>query len=229
MANKSAKSAKSKAINDVAHPDKTPPSPNSKSVIITNRPILKDPMVVDEASKEKVDPAPKKTVTREKLIDPVTEPLSHDGPAKAPSIAQLAEAAAEKDKTNKAAAKPETKDEKPTEDEKPEPEAAEKTEADEEDDDSGSTDRPDEAKVNDKELEARAAAEAKREDAIEKLVDSKQYFLPINSVEKRRSQRFVALGILLSILLILAWADIALDAGLIQISGIKPVTHFFSN
>ena len=31
------------------------------------------------------------------------------------------------------------------------------------------------------------------------------------------------------LLLLLAWGDIALDANLIQVSGIKPVTHFFSN
>jgi hypothetical protein len=39
----------------------------------------------------------------------------------------------------------------------------------------------------------------------------------------------VALGVVLAIVLALAWADIALDAGLIQINGVKPVTHFFSN
>jgi hypothetical protein len=39
----------------------------------------------------------------------------------------------------------------------------------------------------------------------------------------------VALGVLLSLVLILAWADIALDAGIIQLGNVKPVTHFFSN
>ena len=42
-------------------------------------------------------------------------------------------------------------------------------------------------------------------------------------------KRFVALGVLLSILLLLAWADIALDAGLVKVNSVKPVTHFFSN
>ena len=71
--------------------------------------------------------------------------------------------------------------------------------------------------------------ETKRQAAIDKLTDNKKYYLPINAVEKRRSRRFVILGIILSLLLILAWADIALDSGLIHINGIKPLTHFFSN
>jgi hypothetical protein len=79
------------------------------------------------------------------------------------------------------------------------------------------------------ELNAEAEALAKHDEAIQQLVDSKQYFLPINAVEKRKTRHFVILGVLLSVLLLLAWGDIALDAGLIQISGIKPATHFFSN
>lgn len=76
---------------------------------------------------------------------------------------------------------------------------------------------------------AEAQKQAEHDTAIQKLVDSKKYELPINAVEKRRSKRVVILGLVLSILLLLAWADIALDAGIVHISGVKPVTHFFSN
>lgn len=79
------------------------------------------------------------------------------------------------------------------------------------------------------ELNAEAEAKTKHDEIIQKLVDSKQYFLPINAVEKRKSRNFVILGVVLSLLLAMAWADIALDAGLVQIPGVKPVTHFFSN
>jgi hypothetical protein len=68
-----------------------------------------------------------------------------------------------------------------------------------------------------------------REAAIHKLADSRTYFLKINSVEKQRTKRFVILGIVVSILLALAWVDIALDAGIIKLGGLKPVTHLFSN
>ncbi len=77
----------------------------------------------------------------------------------------------------------------------------------------------------DAEAEAEAAAEAK----LEQVIDSKKYFLPINTVEHRKSRRFVILGVILAVVLAVAWADIALDAGIIDLGGVKPVTHFFSN
>ena len=91
-------------------------------------------------------------------------------------------------------------------------------------------DEPDQAaQATEQELNAEAEARAKHAEAVQKLVDAKQYFLPINTVEKRKTKHFVLLGAVLSVLLALTWADIALDAGLIQISGVKPITHFFSN
>lgn len=76
---------------------------------------------------------------------------------------------------------------------------------------------------------AEAKKQADHDAAIQKLVDTKKYELPINAVEKRRSKHFAIFGLILSVLLLLAWADIALDAGIVHVSGIKPVTHFFSN
>jgi len=101
-------------------------------------------------------------------------------------------------------------------------------------DDEAETDGESKATGQDQQtVEAAAKAEAEKvalHDAeIQKLVDSKQYYLPINAVEKRRSKRVVALGIFLSLILAAAWLDIALDAGLVQLDSVKPVTHFFSN
>jgi hypothetical protein len=61
------------------------------------------------------------------------------------------------------------------------------------------------------------------------LVASGEYFLPISTVEKRRSRNFVASGVILSVLLLVLWVDIALDAGIIDLGGLKPLTHFFSS
>jgi hypothetical protein len=80
-----------------------------------------------------------------------------------------------------------------------------------------------------KKAEAEAAEQARHDAALQELVDSKQYALPINTVERRQTKRFVLLGIGLSVLLILIWLDIALDAGIFKLGGLKPVTHFFSN
>lgn len=77
--------------------------------------------------------------------------------------------------------------------------------------------------------DAAAKQAAEHEAAMQKLVDSKQYHLPIKTVEQRRSRRVVIVGTLLSIILVLAWVNIALDAGLIELGDIKPVTRFFSN
>jgi hypothetical protein len=78
------------------------------------------------------------------------------------------------------------------------------------------------------EVEKDVAVE-KAEAEVQKLILSKKYFLPIDTVEKKRAERFVAIGILLSLILGLAWLDIALDAGIVHLNSIHPVTHFFSN
>ncbi len=188
------KPAGSKRIIDVAHPDKTAPAGNSKSVIVSNRPLLPDPMVVpeDEASATPAPAAGPVRVAPELKVAPK------------PNEAAEAEAATETPV-------------KPTPaEEQPEPAA-----------DAPQTPKGETAHT--KQLQADAEAETKRQAQIDQLADSKQYYLPIDTIENKRSRRVVALGILLSLVLIIAWADIALDAGLIQLGNIKPVTHFFSN
>lgn len=63
---------------------------------------------------------------------------------------------------------------------------------------------------------------------VAELIDSGKYYLPINSVEKKRAKRVAIVGVLFILLLGAAWFIVALDAGLIQIDGIEPVTQFFS-
>lgn len=202
---KAAKPAKTATIIDVAHPGKTAPAANSKSVIVRSGPILKDPMVVDE-----VADSDKGVDTDEPALRSPTAPLL---PSEKP-----AEAIETTDSVP--VAKPDKLPPADPSDDVAKP--AEAAEADTTDDESVPA-------KDAKAIEAAAVEEAKHQDAIDKLVESKQYYLPINTVEKRRSRRFVVLGTILSLLLILAWADIALDAGIIHINGVKPVTHFFSN
>ncbi|HXE10077.1 MAG TPA: hypothetical protein VN554_01490, partial [Verrucomicrobiae bacterium] len=77
--------------------------------------------------------------------------------------------------------------------------------------------------------DAEAAAQAEQDIKLHKLVESKKYFLPINAVEQRRSARVALAGALLALILAVAWVDVALDAGLIHLGNVKPVTHLFSN
>ncbi|HMH30979.1 MAG TPA: hypothetical protein VK534_00700 [Methylomirabilota bacterium] len=186
----------SKPIIDVAHPNKSAPSSNSKSVIVPNRPMVKDPMVNEAPTKDVQDDTGPIKIPNHIELKPLSAPvLESEVKEDEPEPAEPAE--------------PEAPEPEP---EKPEPEAGDKPEA----------------KPGQKESEA-GAEQAKRDEEIQKLADSKKYSVPINAVEKRKSKRFVVLGILVCILLGLAWADVALDAALIQIDNVKPVTHFFSN
>lgn len=207
MTAKSDKPAKSKkTIIDVSHADEAPTQPNSKAVIVNNRSILKDPMVVVDEDEPRDTTQPVKIDTKELT-------------AKAPTVAELAEAAAKKDKVPK----PERAQEEPAPD-TPDPAQAPKPEDKAPADDGQKPKPPDQAAI-----EAAAAEEAKHDADIDKLIESKQYYLPIETEEKRRSNRFVALGVLLSLVLILAWGDVALDSGIVSNSANLPHTHLFSS
>lgn len=75
---------------------------------------------------------------------------------------------------------------------------------------------------------AEKAAAAERA-AQEKIIASGQYYLPIAGAGKHRGVQRAVLILLLVILLGLAWLDIAMDAGILHIHGVQPVTHFFGN
>jgi hypothetical protein len=231
-----------KRIIDVAHPGQTAPPKTSKPVIITNRTILKDPMMVDgepEASEKVPAKSVKATAptlspstakaaltkndTPEEPPAPIAEESKKPEPAKNPEPDTEPETKPDEEPEAKPepAAEPEeaSEPEQPESDPEAETESEEKTEKD-------TTAMPSSLEAQ---AEAAAKAEADHDAGVQKLVDSKQYYLPINSVEKRKTRRFVVLGLLVVILLALAWADIALDAGLIHVDGIQPLTHFFSN
>lgn len=241
-----------KQIADVARPGKTPPPPNSKSVIITHRPMMADPMMVsappEDTETPSAPPLPTKGSSKPKL-----QPLSAAETKKVSPVEQASapklevpltivpteqpkdpapEAGSEKSADNET----ETVETQPIEPEKTEtaanPPLETKEEASKPDEREPKLEQPEANSTSVKDGnpdETEAAAQAEHEVELQKIVDSKQYFLPINSLEKRRSRRFVLLGVVLSVVLLVAWADIALDASLITIPGIKPVTHFFSN
>lgn len=265
-----------KKIVDVAHPGKSPPSGNSKSVIVRHGPMIKDPMVVEGETETAPAETEKVSVkTGEAVIAPLADSesakdskskkakdtkLADEKPEEVPeikeeddkkTIAVLAEEAAVKEEetkeveTGKPADLPvpevpaETPAEEPApeaaktpeETEEPEPsDPAEESTAEKQDDkaDIGTDEKATSQSVTEADAEELAAKE-KHDAEIQKLIDSRTYSLPIKTVEQRRSKRVVILGVLLSLVLIAAWINIALDAGLIEIGGVKPVTHFFSN
>lgn len=247
-----AAAANSKPVMDVSHPNKSAPSPNSKSVIVPNRPIMKDPMVKEDASAEQPSQSKPVKIKVEPLSAPLLDTKSELKIIK--SKADEDEEASNKPEPTKVVTtetketepdleptketKPETKaDAEPAPEEEikheiPEPKADPKNEEVQKEPEAVKDIEPEETEKTDEALspgKAKPPTEPNKTTGnVDKLIESKKYFLPINSVEKRRSKRVVAFGILLSLLLIVAWIDIALDAGLIEINGIKPVTHFFS-
>lgn len=80
--------------------------------------------------------------------------------------------------------------------------------------------------ADDEDLAAKRAAE--RQAQLDKIAEAGTYHLPINQVVRRRSRHVAIAGAVLIALLVIAWVDVALDAKLITIPGVQPVTHIFS-
>ncbi len=227
-----------KRIIDVAHPGESAPSATSKPVIMPHRMILQDPMFTGASpndgnqSAETTENIPiAKTSTKPRLMPlsaPELEETAQDE-AGAPTGETVGDA------SDAPSADDETKPEQPVSDsskaETSAPVPAEAAKPGAVETSAEPAESPTQAEPKPKAVDeaAETAKQAERDAALQKLADSKQYLLPINTVEKRRTKRVVILGIVVSVVLLVAWADIALDAGLIQIQGIKPVTHFFSS
>jgi hypothetical protein len=238
-------------MKDVTHPDASASSGSSRPIIVTNRPMIKDPMVVDESGEDNAKSklssktsAPK--VELESSVKPETkEPTEPKELVVPPKVEQPKETtlakAEEPPKTEasvspaqpepeKPASEPET--EKPPEakpEKTPEPVKASDGVTTKEEEPKGKeqTSEDKQGSVEEKEAEA-AAKQAEHEAAINKLVDSRHYNLPIVTSEQRHNRKAILLGIILILLMAVAWVDIALDAGLITIHGVQPLTHFFS-
>lgn len=83
------------------------------------------------------------------------------------------------------------------------------------------------APLEDEKLKAAEAIAKEREAEVEKIIESQQFFLPINAVERRKTKRHLLVALLIMVVLGIAWADLALDAGILQIDGVKAPTDFF--
>ena len=73
--------------------------------------------------------------------------------------------------------------------------------------------------------EEKAAKEAEQE----KIIDSKKYFLPINTVQLRRNKLRAVFLFLIVVVLALVLFDVSIDAGFLKINGVHSLTHFFSS
>jgi len=313
MTEKAKKPAK---VFDIAKPGKSAPSASAKPIIVTNRPVLQDPMVVDDSTASETPGAPSVPSTKIKIqpIHDDVKPEDDTTPGSSKDVGSTADTEAPAERllviddpkptknvpkvitskvveveaagssaelsamppadeqpiapTNKAleapvatpkvtdvpeanvipvdAAKDEEKPAASGED-KPATSPGESIATEKKDEPVDTTPAPAETSTGaDKSADetvtsdnATTSAESKVDEKTErhnaeriaeldKLVESHKYYLPINQVEKRKNKQYAIIGLIVIILLAAVWADIALDAGIIHISGVKPLTHFFS-
>lgn len=185
---------------DVSGPGKgSQASATSRPLITGNAPVIKDPMV-NEPSTEPVLPAkPSKKVNIQPLHNDITPPEE----IKAPEPIAIEEPAFEPA-------------EKPTGFPEPAPDAAVKPEE--------APGVPADADQRDE--DSKVARE--RAVRLQKMIDEEEYFLPIQTTEQRRSRKVGIIGIVLIIVLALAWYNVALDAALLPNTYNLPHSTFFT-
>ena len=235
---------------DVIAPGKTAPATSSKPIIITNRPMVRDPMspgpisntagasqpasrlskpvdstlLMPSSNEQRQDPSvarlpgrrTMKTITT--LGDHQTQgttvpvaPQDKVEPTSGPATTVPEAAVANAESTDDVAVQ--SKTEMETE--------AESTSSDE----TISTDVPladNERLRAEKENEIRLAEQ-------EKIITSKQYFLPIEDAAKSRGNNRALLWLLIVLVGTLVWLDLVLEAGVVHISGVHALTHFFKS
>jgi hypothetical protein len=244
-------SADGRKVFDVSPPGKTPAPQTSKPVIVGNRPMLQDPMMVDSEKpspdplgeestesklsetspwssqitidrpaenqhpKEEVKVVPEETKVE---VDPVPETTRKDEESKPDATEKVDDPVDDKNA--------ETDDKKPIEEsEQPTTTKTDIVEGGSQDD----TIPSEEDKKHEPttaELEA-AKKEVERQTELEKLIESKQYALPINSVQHKKTSRTFLYVLLVLVVLVVA-ADLVLDSGVWKTSVNIPHTHFFN-
>jgi hypothetical protein len=211
--------------------------PTSRSIIISHNPIMHDPTIVEDQAVKTHDDIDDKLavkVNRElKLEPPEQSEVKPDDepttPVKEQSGAQE-ESKPEVPKSQTGTSQSET-DLTPISRKTDSSESSsitDKADGKQPDQENTSTEEEHSTGEKSKQQQAKDDEAATHVAKIAELVMSKKLFLPINMKEKRRNKKIVALGIIVAILLVIVWFDVALDAGIIHNSLNLPHTHFFT-
>lgn len=220
------KPTQARKIVDVSHPGQTAPSPNSKSVIISHHPTMKDPMVNADQSSAHEPEAPAPAKVSRTVIQPLpgSSLLTKPDPELPPNAVQ--QPASASDTPPDSDDQPAQTNVQPPAEPAPEQAEAKALVATS----TGTTAQLGTKDVkSDAEIASAEDAEAKRQTELEAMIEDKRYNLPINTAENQRTQQFVVGGVVIGVILVAAWVNIALDAGIIHLGGVKALTHFFSN
>lgn len=195
---------------DVSKPGESVPDISARPVLVTRRPMVQDPMVKDDKKPEEEpvieseQPKEELTVRGGKVIKPLSEQKEADSSNESD---EKEETAAEgEEKTDPEPAKPEK-----TEEEKTQAEEAAVVDA-----------VADQAELKGKKKEGELNPDEKaKQEALQKLITDKKYFVPVGQVSRRRNRR--TLLVFVVFLLLLAGTYLAFDAEVIKTNVTLPV------
>ncbi len=240
MATKTPKkiAVETKKITDVDKPGTQKPDDTARPIIVGHKGVLLDPMVAggktkapDAASPKQEDDAEKITVKTTKAepleikILPDTDSETETQPDNTEKPAETAAAVLPK---KEAPAPAETK-EAPSEAEEDEPEAKEEQQAPEPVNEESPEDIDEKNEEDLKKAEAsKAESNASNDEAIKRLVESKQYFLPIKKSRHNSGHGVSPLVVGLLFVLLIGGVYAVLDAQVIKNSVPLPY-HLFKN
>jgi len=199
-----------KQVFDVSKPGKSAPSATSRPVIVGHGSMLRDPMMQDDTKDDKEEEDTPVTARSKIVIKPVDGNDSDDKSDKERPETQ------EKPEVSEKKIEPAEEKTAAQTDDKPEVKPEEKPEEAKSADDEAAVNALAEQAVKKKKEEVSQEEIAKQE-AYEKLIEDKKYFLPIGKATKRRhTQHF--LTFLFVILLLVPGAYLAVDAGIVETS-----------
>jgi hypothetical protein len=225
MADKKDDSAKSDdKVFDVAKPGQSAAGPTSRPVILSRSMIKNDPMVVgakkDSKNAERQD-TPKETKVTVTSAPTEADKAEEQKPQPEPAQPEAEDSIPDKsaDEPAQTAGKEQTADQ-PEENDQDKPTKGEASPPSSDSAEIGTL--AEEASVG-KETQKQQNEEAKQAEAKQKLIDTRQYYLNIGEIKRRRTNaRILVVLLVLTILAVVSYG-LALDAELLD-SNLQPVT-----
>ena len=228
-----------KKLIDVSPPSSVIQPANSKSIIIGHSPMVRDSTIIEDNQNDNQSEPTNESATHHLKISPLTDQLSSNdqtSPDKQPNSI-LEEPRELKLEPSESLKKEISANENQIEPEKvspkvegvdlatDQPEIKTTTQSvDGQPDKVDSLEKPQDNQDQQAELNASLAKQAH----LNELIASKKFFLPINGKEKSKNKKTILIGLLICLVLIIAWVDVDLDAGLIANTYNLPHPHFFT-
>ncbi len=202
---------------DISHPKKNIPSKNSKNIIVSSQPIVKDPDITENQETEEVTLAPSHKLVIKPINDleesKIDQPLKLDSdnlvesndvnqPLNDQIVVQVEETKQENSSntSNNQVASLDLSAELQKTDQK-------KAESDE----------------TDHEIKNQLTEKSIPVDVVSDLINSKTYFLPIKTFTRRKNKQFFIVSLVAIIIILFLWVEIALYYNLITFFNLKSI------